>query len=421
MMWQRASCDKERVDSPGTRGSLMRGDALKMDLSAYYGKVQCVYLDPPFFTGDRFSFRMRIGEKGWQLGRPTIDLPAFSDFPSRDREDYLAFLGEAIHLAHRLLTPSGSLFVHVDWRVTAHVRLLLDDIFGEDQFRNEIIWSYQTGGRSMRYFSRKHDTIYFYARSRDHFFDITAVPASSKRERTNHLKRHVDENGRSYRSIKSNGKVYIYYDDEPAYPDDVWADLSQMQQKDPQRTGYATQKPMALLDRIILCSTRQGDLVADLMCGSGTTLMSAAQAGRPFLGIDQSRHAFSVSRKRLSDTALTCLAPFTTASAMLDASVMTGIGFYTVRLNAYELGGGALEKYAQDKKPVHIRGLDAVDQWYAGLINAGSFVVYASSGRSKPQPALDSELSVPLLRGTLAILVIDVLGNRSLWTASAPL
>lgn len=421
MMWQRVSCDKERVDFAGSRGTLMRGDALKMDLSAWYGKVQCIYLDPPFFTGEHFKFRMRIGEKGWRTGRPAIDLSAYDDFSNGDIEAYVSFLSEAIHLAHRLLHPSGSLFLHVDWRSTARARLLLDDIFGEDQFRNEIIWSYQTGGRSMRYFSRKHDSILFYAKSKEHFFDITQVPCSTKKERSNHLKRHVDENGRSYRSITSGGKVYIYYDDEPAYPDDVWTDLSQMQQKDPQRTGYATQKPVSLLDRIILCSTKPGDLVADFMCGSGTTLASAAANGRQFLGVDSSQHAFSVCRKRLQDTALTCLAPFSSVSAMLDASAMPGIGYYSVTLNAYELGGDALSGFMQGKSPVHIRGLDAVDQWHAGLLNGSAFVSYASAGRSKQQPQLPTELQVPLLRGTLGILLIDVLGNRTLWAPSAPL
>lgn len=419
-MWQRISCDQERADYAGTKGDLLRADALRADLSPWYGKAQCVYIDPPFFTGDRFSFKMRIGEKGWRSGRPAIDLPAFSDFPGSDMEEYVAFLREAIHLAHRLLTPSGSFFLHVDWRTTAQARLLLDDIFGEDQFRNEIIWSYQTGGRSKRYFSRKHDTIYFYAKSRDHYFDITQVPSHKKRDRDNHLKRHVDKDGRTYRSIKSGGKTYIYYDDEPAYPDDVWSDLSQMQQKDPQRTGYATQKPVPLLERIILSTTKPGDLVVDFMCGSGTTLYAAAKVGREFLGVDASRHAYSVCRKRLNDLPLTCRAPLSSVSAMLDATALPGIGFYSVSLNAYVLGGDQLDKYAQQKHPVHIKGLDAVDQWYAGLISNGSFVVYASAGRTKQEPKLPTELEVPLLRGTLAILVIDVLGNRTLWAPSAP-
>lgn len=418
MMWQRVSCEQERVDAPGTKGTLMLGDALALDLSACFGRVQCVYLDPPYFTGERFTMRMRVGEDGWKSGRRTIELPAYNDFSGASREEYLAFLREAIHLARKLLTESGSFFLHVDWRASAHARLLCDAIFGEEQFRNEIIWSYQTGGRSMRYFSRKHDTILFYAKSKEHYFDITKVPASRKEQRSNHLKRHVDEDGRGYRSITTGGKTYVYYDDEPSYPDDVWTDLSQMQQKDPQRTGYATQKPQALLDRIILCCTQPGDLVADLMCGSGTTLISAAANGRQFLGVDSSRQAFSVCRKRLAEVPVTCYAPFAQVPVMLDASAMPGIGFYDVQLNAYTLSGDAFERRGKGGQPFHVAGLDAVDQWYAGLINGGVFVAYASAVRRKQTPALPTVLSIPLLRGTLAILAIDVLGNRTLWTAS---
>ncbi len=412
MMWQRITCDKERVDGTGVRGTLMQGDALSLDFSPWYGKVQCVYLDPPYFTGSRFTFRMRVGEQGWRKGKPFIDFPAFNDTWGGDRDQYMAFLTEAVHLARKLLTPSGSLFLHLDWRTQAHARILLDSVFGEEQFRNEIIWSYQTGGRSLRYFSRKHDTILFYANSKEHHFDITQVPTATKAERDNHLKRHVDKDGRSYRSIVSGGKEYIYYDDEPSYPDDVWSDLSQMQQKDPQRTGYATQKPVALLERIILCSTRPGDLVADLMCGSGTTPYAASLHGRPFLAADQSRHAFSVCRKRLWDTQLTCHAPLSRTGAMLDAAVLPGIGYYTFSLNAYILSPEGDEQ--TDDAPV-LRGLDTVDQWHAGLYNNGTFVSYASAMRQKQTPDLARELQVPLLRGTTAIMLIDIYGNRTLW------
>ena len=420
MMWQRITCEKERNDSPSAKGTLMLGDALTCDLSSWMEKVQCVYLDPPYFTGERFAMRMRIGETGWQAGSPYIDLPAYNDFAGVGADEYIGFLREAVHLAKSLLTPSGSFFLHMDYRMSAHARLLCDDIFGAEQFRNEIIWSYQTGGRSLKYFSRKHDNILFYAKSKEHFFDISQVPTHKKEQRSNHLKREVDEQGRPYRSIVSNGKTYIYYDDEPSYPDSVWGDLGQMQQKDPQRSGYPTQKPLALLDRIILCCTKPGDLVCDFMCGSGTSLLSAANHSRQFLGLDSSRYAFSVCRKRLTNTALTSISSFSQVEAMLDASVLPGIGYYAVTLNAYTLAGSAFERYAADGKQ-QIRDLDAVDQWYAGLMNGCNFVVYASSLRTKKTPALLRELSVPLLRGSVCILLIDVLGHRSLWTASSQL
>ncbi len=417
MIWQQTVCTAERVDASGVGGILMQCDAFSADLADFLGTAQCVYVDPPFFTGRRFRHRMRIGEEGWKGGKKILELPAFEDYPGASLEDYLLFLKASIVLSRDLMHPAGSFFLHVDYRASAHARLLCDDIFGKDSMVNEIIWSYQTGGRSKKYFSRKHDTILMYAKSEDRYFDITQVPSSKKTDRTNHLKRGVDAEGRSFRSIISGGKTYIYYDDEPSYPDDVWCDVSQMQQRDPQRTGYATQKPQALLDRIILCCTKPGDLVVDFMCGSGTSLASASAAGRRFLGIDSSAQAFSVCRKRLAETRLECRAPFTHVEAMVDASLLTGIGYYHVTLNAYTLplsafDGLAAAPSAQDG------GLDAVDQWYAGLMNNGIFTVFASSCRRRQTPALERTLVVPLLQGTVALMIIDVLGNRTLWACA---
>ncbi|NLB39372.1 MAG: site-specific DNA-methyltransferase [Clostridiales bacterium] len=411
MVWQRVEVPLERAEGQGPGGILMNKDALAPELMAFAGQVQCVYMDPPFFTGGRMTFRMRVGEDGWRDGTPSIDFVAYDDFSGVHRDEYLAFLRELIERAHVLLGPTGSFFLHLDDRMAAHARLICDEVFGISQFRNSIIWSYQTGGRSKRYFSRKHDTILFYARSRDHFFDITQVPTKLKRDRGNHLKREVDEKGRAFRSIVSNGKRYIYYDDEPDYPDDVWTDVSQMQQKDPQRTGYATQKPQALTDRIILCSTRPNDLVADILCGSGTALVSAAVNGRRFLGADDSPHAFSVSRKRLAEFAVESHAPLSRVQAMVDASLLPGIGYYSVGLNAYTLA-------EPPEGTPELSGLDAVDQWYAGLIQEHVFTVYASSVRKKGTPALAPRLEIPMLRGTVALMVIDVYGNRTLWAGA---
>ena len=228
----------------------------------------------------------------------------------------------------------------------------------------------------------------------------------------------MDEKGRTYRSIISGGKEYIYYDDDPVYPDDVWGDVSQMQQKDPQRTGYPGQRPQALLDRMLLSTTKPGELVADLTCGSGTALACAAGNRRRFLGIDSSGAAYAVCRKRLSPYRLVCQAPLSGQDAMLDASCVSGIGFYTVSLNAYLVPEEELAGLERNPKGLMFSGLDLVDQWYAGLINNGVFVAYAAGLRAKQSPRLPASLEVPLLKGTVAIQVIDILGRRTLWTGS---
>ncbi|MDD4080362.1 MAG: site-specific DNA-methyltransferase [Eubacteriales bacterium] len=418
MIWQRAECVREINDQFGAGGRLLFGDALKTDLEAYTGQAQCVYLDPPGMSGNSFTCRMRVGDKGWQTGKRYVELPAYKDFSAVSGKDYDAFLLRLLRRARGMMAETGSIFLHTDQFAAARARMIMDEVFGQENFRNEIIWRYQTGGRSKRYFSRKHDNILFYAKSPVHFFDITRVPSQKKADRANHMKRRVDEKGRSYRSLTTGGKTYIYYDDEPAYPDDVWDDVSSMQQKDPQRTGYPAQKPQALLERMVLSTTNPGDLVADLTCGSGTALVAAAANERRFLGLDNSVISLSVCRKRLASWSLAMEAPLHESEALVDASALAGIGYYTVSLHAHTLPANPLAGYPCRPAGLDAAGLDAVDQWYAGLLNNGVFTAYNASLRQKQTPELARELEVPLLRGTVAILIVDVLGRRSLWTGA---
>jgi DNA modification methylase len=421
MIWHRANCFREINDQSHEGGSLLCADALRLDLNSLQAQVQCVYLDPPGISGEQFFCKIRLGEAGWVSSRQAIFLPAYADIQPDCENEALQALRGLLLTARGLLTPTGSIFLHTDHRLSARARLLMDEVFGAENFRNEIIWSYQTGGRSRRYFNRRHDGILFYAKSSDHYFELGGVPVKRKESRSNHLKRSVDEKGRSYRSIMSGGKEYIYYDDAPVYPDDVWADVSQMQQKDPQRTGYPEQKPQALLDRMILSTTRPGDLVADLTCGSGTALLAAAANGRRFLGVDSSRAAYAVCRKRLDAYHLVCQAPMSDDCAMLDAATLPGIGYYTVSINAFMLPEEDLGGFRMEPKGFRLQGLDCVDQWYAGLLNNGVFTAYASSLRTRQTPRLQVSLEVPLLRGTVAVMVIDVLGRRTLWVGSPAL
>ena len=249
-------------------------DAMGELLDRYEGKVRLIYLDPPFRTGERFEMRVRVGEHEWKSGRGTLALEAYRD--PKELSAYLNLMRRVLMASRELLREDGMLFLHCDYRANAHLRLLADGIFGEENFLNEIIWAYQSGGRARNFFSRKHDVILFYRKTKDYDFNMDAVMAPRAAPRSSHMKRHVDPDGRVYRSIRSGGKVYTYYDDDPVAPSDVWDDLSHIQQRDPERTGYDTQKPLALLKRIILSTTRKGDLVADLFGGSGTTAVAAA-------------------------------------------------------------------------------------------------------------------------------------------------
>ena len=405
MAWVQVECGRE-VHLNGGQGVLLQRDA-RGDFGPWAGQAACVYMDPPYMTGEDFVMRMKVGEKGWTAGKAAegnaLVLPAYQDRFS-GKEEYLSLLRGALENAKALLREDGSLFLHLDSRMGAHARLLCDELFGESNFVNEIIWAYQSGGRTMKRFSRKHDVILFYRKSRSQYFDIRAVPMPRGENRSNHMRRSVDAQGRPYRSIKSGGKTYVYYDDDPVYPGDVWTDVSHLQQKDPQRTGYDTQKPLALLSRIVLCSTRPGDLVADLFCGSGTTAVAAAQAGRRFLASDTGNLALAVARKRLLDIALTVEAPCGAPGALMAAEFEPGIAYHDVRLLDYQPPAGA-----------QVTGLDAVDQWSVGFYQQGTFQAQESAARAKHTPALRETLQLPQLRGVPAIFISDVYGNRSVW------
>lgn len=254
-------------------------------LSRYGGLARVVYIDPPFNTGGSFEYRR--GKK--QL--------AYSDRYTLD--EYRSLIYDAVSLSHSLLSIDGTFFIHIDYHMSAHVRLICDEVFGESAFTNEIIWTYKSGGRSVNSFSKKHDTILMYRKSENSYFNIAAVGTERGSERRNHMKRGVDTDGRVYYSIKTSGKEYRYYEDDMVYPSDVWDDIEHLHQRHPERTGFLTQKPKALLKRIILSCSKPGDTVIDLFGGSGTTAVTAAELGRSFAAVDKGSTAIGVTRNRL--------------------------------------------------------------------------------------------------------------------------
>lgn len=410
-MWVQQPIKRE-VLGDGKKGTILHGDArlLRDQLAPFMERVQCLYMDPPFLTGDTFHYKMRVGQSG---SNRTVMLHAYRD--RMERADYLDFLREMLTLAKDLLSPEGTLFLHIDSRLHAYAKLMLDDLMGEENFTNEIVWVYQTGGRATRHFSRKHDTILMYRKTKKSYFNIANVSIPRKDNRQNHMKRQVDEKGLEYRSIKVNGKTYTYYDDDPVYPSDVWTDVSHLQQKDPQRTGYDTQKPIRLLERIILSTTNPGDLVCDLCAGSGTTLVAAALHNRTFLGVDVGQSAISVCRKRLLDQDCVIEWDAQLNDCRLDAGVLPGLGFYQVELNGYALAPGEWEALKKVPADFTLSPLDAVDQWSVGLIRDGDFYAYEHGARTPKTPALPRMLEAPMLTGQLAVEIIDILGRKTLW------
>ena len=373
------------------------------ELAAYQGKVQCVYVDPPFMTGGTFTRRRRFGQKGWKTGSPAPEFPAYDDrFPNR--EAYLTFLRGLLTNAHKLLSATGVLCLHLDWRASAYARILCDEIFGEDRFLNEIIWAYESGGRAKRHFSRKHDVILLYAKTRKYRFDLTKVPLARSTSRRNHMRRQVDENGRAYRSIRSGGKEYRYYDDTPVYPGDVWTDISHLQQRDPERSGYATQKPLKLLDRLLRPVVQEGDIVCDLCCGSGTALVAAQALGCKVIGLDMSPEAVLISRNRLKLQNVAVDAPCDTPAA-LEATYTPGEG--TLLLTDFRARHKAFPKTE--------RAFDALECWSAGYLEGGRMVTLQHFHRSPKHPELPLMCILPENLPNLAVQTVDAAGRKSVF------
>ena len=277
----------------GGEGTVYYADLREVEdalLEKYRASARVVYLDPPFGTGGSFEFR-----RGKRQTAYTDSMP---------RGEYMALIREAAMLSRELLAADGTFFLHVDSRMSAHCRIMLDEVFGEEAFTNEIIWAYKSGGRATNSFSKKHDTILMYRMSEGSYFNIAAVGMKRGPERRNHMKRNVDDDGRVYFSIKTGGREYRYYEDDPIYPSDVWDDIEHLQQRDPERTGFITQKPAALLKRIILACSEEGDTVIDLFGGSGTTAAAAAELKRRFVSVDRGRVAAAVTRRRLIERCL---------------------------------------------------------------------------------------------------------------------
>ena len=288
--------------------ALIAGDEAT-GLPSLRGKVDLIYIDPPFDS--KANYRTRISLPGGDVEQKptTIEQFGYADMWKDGTVSYLRYMYPRLVMMRELLSDKGSIYVHIDWHVGHYVKVLLDDIFGKDNLVNEIVWHYQSGGIPQKCFARKHDTILFYSNGNNSRFNVNEANFPRNKcqacghviEKWNNLKKEKDENGRIYRTIKSNGRIYRYYDDEPVLLPDVWFDISHIQQKDPQRTGYATQKPEALLERIIKASSNEGDLVCDFFGGSGTTAAVAERLKRRWITTDIGKPATLVMRKRFID------------------------------------------------------------------------------------------------------------------------
>ncbi len=243
--------------------------------------IDLIYIDPPFFSGANYN--VIFGDQN--------EVRSFTDIWEGGLPSYLIWLNARLLEMKRLLKSTGSIYVHLDWHASHYVKIELDKIFGYDNFRNEIIWAYQRWTGATKNFQRMHDVLLFYGKTETPIFNMQKEPYS---EKSKHM-------GSRITTVGKNKKLEQYYTDDKSREKamrDVW-EISYLNSQAKERLGYPTQKPEALLERIIKASTNEGDVVADFFCGGGTLPSTAQKLNRKWIACDQSRVAVAITQGRL--------------------------------------------------------------------------------------------------------------------------
>jgi site-specific DNA-methyltransferase (adenine-specific) len=277
---------------------IINDDCLKALQSIGDASIDMVYLDPPFFTQKKQTLKDSCGKEY-----------AFSDV-WESRDDYLHFIEARLIELKRVLKETGTVFLHCDSTAAHYLRILLDKIFGEDNFRSEIVWTYKRWSNSKKGLLPGHQTIFFYSKTKEYKFRTLYCDYSPTTNLDQILQERVrNENGKAGYKRDNNGNIVFGKEKQGVPLSDVW-DIPFLNPKAKERTGYPTQKPIELLERIIKISTDEGDVVLDPFCGSGTTLVAAKLLGRQYIGIDINPDAIELTEKRLD-------APIKTESILL--------------------------------------------------------------------------------------------------------
>ena len=282
-------------------GMLQQGDCLDCltPSRTQVGPFDLIYVDPPFNTGVTHAARVGGGSRA-------LGLSAYNDAWG-GLNGFLTMLAPRLQRWHNVLSENGSLWLHLDHRAVHDAKVLADKVFGPAGYRGEVIWAPGNGARRKRGPSVTHQTILIYARGKSLTYNSDAPDVRepyAETSRSMHF-RNTDSNGRRYRERLIGGKSYRYYEDQGRRLGSVWLDCPAMLANTPlvsETSGYPTQKPLKLLERIVVLGSNPGDRVLDPMCGSGTTLVAARKLARTWMGIDQSPVAIRIAQQRLATT-----------------------------------------------------------------------------------------------------------------------
>ncbi len=432
--------------------------ALCKESPSIKGKVKLIYIDPPFLSNAIYIHRL-----GAKKGSPRFKRVAYTDKWSK--EEYLDMLKPRLEAMRELLSEDGLIFFHCDWRVSAHARLLMDEIFGSENFLNEVIWHY--GGRGAKaisgQFPRNHDTICVYgagseARLKKVYTEVLiplsmaakkgikidddgrAFKTAPRGDYTDQSIRRLEREGRVHWTKNNNARIKYYLEQrgdsvvENKLVGDVWDDIPDaMHMPLKERSGYCTQKPERLLQRIIESATKPGELICDFFSGSGTTAVVAEKLGRRWLVCDQSSAAVSVARARLGQTieesggsfTIERLGPDTRETAKVEvkqASYRDSLGKtgeLIVTLGNYSANGNE----RRDKAAITTDGdfTELIDYWavdwdYDGEIFVSRWSSERGLGKDPAKVEKKASLGLKAKPGRVAIRAVDIFGGSALET-----
>lgn len=334
-------------------------------LKEYRGQINLIYIDPPFDS--KVDYKKKIEIKG--IGKTTSDSSSFEEKQYGDiwtNDEYLQFMYERAILLKELLSDNGTLYLHCDYHQSMYLRCIFDEIFGPDHFKNEIIWHYEKWtAPSGDSFQKNHDSIFMYSKGKNKFNTIKEVTKNLEQKYKNGYLIGggygsnglvvYDKNNPKVQEMINSGKYQVHYADMEGKPiSDVW-DIPFINPQALERTGYPTQKPEKLLERIIEASSNPGDLVFDCFMGSGTTQAVAMKLGRKFIGADINLGAIQTTAKRLIDLGRDL------NSQLQENNIYTGFEIYNV--NNYDFFRNPIEAKNLIIEALEIQPFPQSDVW----------------------------------------------------------
>lgn len=402
-----------REEAPGEISRIAAGDNLEymiwlLQEKHMAGKIQLIYVDPPFFTNARYQSSVQITDEEGNRS-PVLKVGAYEDTWGHDLKAYLEMLAVRFFVMRELLAETGSLWVHLDWHGSHYVKMLLDEIFGPEHFVNEVAWVYKSGGASKHSFSRKHDTLLFYSKTKYYKFN----PLREK---------SYNREGKPYRF-----KGVEEFEDEHGWytmvnMKDVW-NIDMVGRTSAERKGYATQKPEKLLERIVEACSDEGDLCADFFAGTGTLGAVCARTGRTWIMCDSGDAAIGQQILRMSEHRLPFLVERPVKGAAAEEGPRTGV--------QVSLDGGriSLQQYQPDLTQVQERdreivsnyinrnSLDLISFWSADTAFDGSVHTCRQLLTKDAEAVIHSSRG---LQGALSIVGYDLFGGRFEWRGDLP-